>query len=205
MMNPFKIGEMRRLQEQQQQQAAVEQTINYKAAGAQESAIEEQNMIDRRNALIQLSQWQQDRSEAMQNLFLKLAGYYFDKKEGLKPIHWDTGYVSLYGAQKMVSFIESLDRNVMLGNWSERNVIITLREAIAHPLRRFIFLNHNEIELTLSHAEYVFWLIMNTVEPTYWRGYNNGERRKDSEIIKIEEHRHPDFRPTKKTVFGLET
>jgi len=205
MMNPFKIGEMRKIQQQQQQQAMIDQSIQYRAAEGQQSAVEEQAIIDRRNALIQLSQWQQDRSEAMQNLFLKLAGYYYDKKDGLKPLKWDTGYVSLFGAQKLVSFIDSLDRNVMLGNWSEQNVIRTLRDAVAHPLRRFIYLNHNELGLQLSHAEYVFWTIQNTVEPTYWRGFNNGERRKDSEIIKIEEHRHPDFNPKKKTVFGLET
>lgn len=167
--------------------------------------VSDQAQYDRREVLVQLSQWQQDRTDAMKSLFLKLCGYQMDKKgEKLIPVEWDKGYVSLKGAYKLINFIEPLDRNVMLANWSDKMLIITLRDAIAHPLRRYIFHNHEELMLSLEHAEYVFWLIVNTVEPTYWRGWNDGERRKDKEIIKVQEVRNPYFQQKKKTVFGME-
>lgn len=166
---------------------------------------DDQSVNDKRDLLVQLSQWQQDRSPAMQKLFLKLAGFTINVQENkLEQIEWDKGVVSLYGAQKLVNFIEPLDHNVMLANWEQKMLVITLREAIAHPLRRFILDNHKEMGLRIEHAEYVFWQIMNTVEPTYWRGWNDGERRKDREIIKIQELRNPYFQQKKKSLFGIE-
>lgn len=172
---------------------------------SQESAIDAQNMYVRKELLVQLSQWQQDRSEAMQNLFLKLCGYKYNKETHmLEKVKWDNGYVSIQGAQKLVNFIEPLDRNVMLANWDQKVLLKTMRIAIAHPLRNYIFTNYEELGLQLEHAEYVLWLIINTIEPTYWRGWNDGERRKDKEMIKIQEVRNPMFQPKKKTIFGME-
>ncbi len=171
----------------------------------QEAAVDAQAQYERREVMAQLSQWQQDRSEAMQNLFLKLCGYKFNKdKKVLEKIKWDTGYVTVKGAQKLVNFIEPLDRNVMLANWDTTTLLKTMRIAIAHPLRNHIFQNYKELGLTLEHADYVFWLIINTVEPTFWRGWNDGERRKDKEMIKIQEIRNPGYQQKKKGIFGME-
>ena len=219
MQNPFLSGQLHKLERQQQEEITINRGINYTAAGAHESAIEEAALLQKREILIQLTQWQQDRSEVMFNLFLKLCSYYFDKKEKrIKPIEWDTGridnegkpiltreqgYVTIYGAQKIINWIETLDRNVMLGNWSEQNIIRTLRDAIAHPFADFLEMNHQELGLTVNHAEAVFWQVINTVEPTYWRGWNNGERRKDTEINKVNTIEHQGFPEPKKTFFGL--
>lgn len=202
MINPFKQKEIQRIIEEQEQEK--KQNLAYSYANTQEAAIDEQNIHQRKDILVQLSQWQQDRSEAMRNLFLKLSGYAFNTTTGhLIEVKWDRGYVSLYGAQKLVNWIETLDRNVMLANWSEHALLMTLREGVAHPLRRFIFENHQELGLKINHAEAVFWIIMNAVEPTYWRGWNDGERRKDREIIKVQELR-TDQQQKKRTVFGIE-
>jgi len=204
MINPF-----RKQQEQKSKNELKQQTdldYSFGLSTSQASAMEDQQVLDKREVLIQLSQWQQDRTDAMQKLFLKLCGYFFNsEKKILEKIKWDKGFVSIFGAQKLINYIEPLDRNVMLACWDDNTLIKTVRDGIAHPLRRFIFQNHKEISLKLEHAEYVFWIIINTVEPTYWRGYKDGERKKDREIIKVQELRNPYFQQKKKGVFGLET
>lgn len=165
--------------------------------------IDEARMLERQEILIQLTRWQQSRTEQMQQLFCKLAALTFDKQaEQLVPSKWDQPYCSPVGAAKLVNFIEPLDHNVMLANWGDKVLTITMRDAIAHPLRRFIRDNHQELGITIDHAEYVFWNICNTVEPNYWRGFNDGERRKDREMIKINEVKS--LSPEKKKgMFGI--
>lgn len=170
----------------------------------QQQQIDEMQLLEKREVLLQLTQWQQDRTPAMRKLFEKLSAYTFDTKSGtLNASKWDTPYCSLVGASKLVSFIEPLDHNVMLGNWGDQVLTTTLRDAIAHPLRRFIRDNHNELGISIDHAEYVFWNIMNAVEPTYWRGWNNGERKKDQEMIKINEVRNVEENKKKGGMFGI--
>lgn len=203
MWNPFKPNEEKQVREAQQEQANYELTGNL--VSNPNAAMDEQNAIDRREVLVQLSQWQQDRTPAMQKIFYKLSGFHYDEKEKkLMKEKWNHGYCNLIGARKMVDFIETLDHNVMLANWENKTLIVTMRDAIAHPLRRFIRQNHNEIGIKIQHAEYVFWLIVNNVEANYWRGWNDGERRKDREIIKVNELRNPYYQQKKKGVFGLE-
>lgn len=202
MVKFFKNQVMEDMKKQQKEEA----DYNMSMGLMQGTPMDEQNMIEKRDVLVQLSQWQQDRSGAMQMLFLKLCGYEYDKDDKkLRNVAWDKGVTSLFGSQKLVNFIEPLDRNVMLANWRDQTLVTTLREGLAHPLRRFIFMNNKELGISIEKAEYVFWLIMNTVEPTYWRGWNDGERRKDKEIIKVQEIRNPYFQQKKKGVFGIET
>lgn len=202
--NPFKEQVQRDMEAQMKQQADYEMAYGA-LTSSQEAAMDEQALLERRETLLQLSQWQQDRTPVMQKLFLKLCGYKYDKEEKkIYKVEWDKGYVNVLGAQKLINFIEPLDRNVMLANWNDQILIRTIREGIAHPLRRFLFFNHAELGLKIEHAEYIFNLIINTVEPTYWRGWNDGERRKDREIIKVQELRNPYFQQKKKGVFGLE-
>ena len=201
MYNPFKKNLEKEMKKEKKQDA--DYNLSFGLSTAQEAAIDEKSLLDKRDILIQLTQWQQDRTEVMQRLFLKLCGYALNKEnKNIEKIKWDKGFVSLLGAQKLIGFIETMDRNVMLGNWSDNMLIKTLRESIGHPLRRFIFMNRDEIGLKLQHAEYTFWLMMNTVEPIFWRGWNDGERRKDKEIIKIQELRNPYFNEKKQGVFS---
>lgn len=202
MWNPFK-NEKEEVRNTQSEQA------NYELSAATlsnpQSTMDEQAMQERREVLVQLTQWQQDRSPAMQKLFLQLAGYEFNNdKDKIIPQAWNEGYCNLIGSAKLVNYIEGLDHNVMLGSWDDKNLILTLRESIAHPLRRFIFSNHKELGIEINHAEYTFWIVMNCIEPTYWRGYKDGERRKDREIIKVNELRNPYYQQKKKGLFGVE-
>lgn len=204
MINPFRAGQEKKLRGEAKQQQDTE--LAFGLATSQASVMEDQRILDKKEVLVQLTHWQQDRTEAMQKLFLKLSGYAYSKdKKVLQKVKWDKGFVSIFGAQKLINYIEPLDRNVMLANWDDKTLIKTIRDGIAHPLRRFIFQNNKEISLKLEHAEYVFWLIINTVEPTYWRGYKDGERKKDREIIKIQELRNPYQQQKNKGIFGLET
>ncbi len=198
--NPFKGKEEAKLKADQKEAADYQMSLGL----IQGNRIDEAALLEKRNALVQLSQWQQDRNPSMQRLFLNLSASIYNKHEKkLESVEWDKGYVSLLGAKKLVNFIEGLDHNVMLGSWDQKLIILTLRDALAHPLRRYLFQNHKEIGLQLEHAEYIFWLVMNSVEPTYWRGLNDGERRKDKEIIKVNEIINPYFKDDKKGIFGI--
>lgn len=199
MFNPFK-NEKKEAEDQQKKELDYQQS--YAILNNPNTTSDEQMNMDRRDVLVQLSQWQQDRTPAMKKLFLKLSAHYYDETtKQLKPHQWDKPYLTLWGASKIVGFIETLDHNVMLANWSDTIINLTLRDAIAHPLRRFIFMNREELGLSIEHGEYVFWTIMNTVEPNFWRGWNDGERRKDKEIIKVNEIRNPYFQEKKKGFF----
>ena len=163
MINPFRKQQEKKVAEQVKQQTDTE--LAYGLATSQASVMEDQQIIDKREVLVQLTHWQQDRTEAMKTLFLKLCGYSINKETKLlEKIKWDKGFVSVFGAQKLINYIEPLDRNVMLANWDDNTLIETLRDGIAHPLRRFIFQNHKEIGLKLEHAEYVLLIIINTIE-----------------------------------------
>lgn len=202
--NPFKKKELVRLKKEQKEAADYQMSLGLSTS--QSNLLDESALIQKRNALVQLSQWQQDRNPSMQKLFMNLSACTYNKLEKkLEFIKWDKAYVSLLGAKKLVNFIDGLDHNVMLGSWDQKLIILTLRDALAHPLRRYIFQNHKEIGLKIEHAEYIFWLVMNSVEPTYWRGLNDGERRKDKEIIKIQELRHPYYQDKSKGIFGINT
>lgn len=200
MFNPFR-NPNEEMRQQQREEANLSLSANTLANPAQ--AYDEQRAAERREVLVQLTQWQQDRSSVMQKLFLKLCSMSIDDEtKMLTEVKWDSPVVSMWGAKKLIDFIEPLDHNVMLANWDTANLIKTMRDAIAHPLRRFIFQNHNLLDLKIEQAEYVFWLIVNTIEPNYWRGWNDGERRKDREIIKVNELRNPYLQKEKKGIFG---
>lgn len=204
MWNPFKESEENKAAKEQKLHADFQMAAS--TIGPTPTVpIEEQQAAERRDILVQLQKWQQDRSKQMQALFLQLSGYQIDKDLKLTATSWNKGYVSLRGAAKLVNFIEPLDHNVMLANWDDKNLVVTMRDAIAHPLRRYLFMNNKELEMELVHAEYVFWLIVNTVEPNYRRGWNNGERLKDSKIIKVNELHNPYMQLKKKGIFGIES
>lgn len=200
MWNPFKdTKEEQRMQDQ----INTDLSLSAQTLGNPNNSTDEALAMQRREVLVQLTQWQQDRSPVMRSLFLKLCSMQIDEKNiSLIPISWDKPVVSMWGAKKLIDFIEPLDHNVMLANWDTSNLIRTMRDAIAHPLRRFIFQNHTMLNLNIEQAEYVFWLIINTIEPNYWRGWNDGERRKDREIIKVNELRNPYLQKEKKGIFG---
>lgn len=175
----------------------------------QEAAVDEMAMLEKKEQIMQVTRWQQDRSKVHQDLFLKFCGYYYDDNEKiLKELvwkdKWKEYYLTIFGAQKLVNYIEPLDRNVMLASWNENNIRSILRQSIAHPLRFFIYCNHKELGVNIKHAEYVLWLVLNTVEPTYYRGLNDGERRKDKEIIKVNELRSPYLQKSTKAIFGID-
>lgn len=198
--NPFKDSNEEIARQRKEES---DMTLSAQVLGNPGQLADEQMQAERREMLVQLTQWQQDRSPVMQRLFLTLCGMQIDKDSNtIEKVKWNEGVVKPYGAKKIVDFIESLDHNVMLANWEQSMIIRTLRDSIAHPLKRFLFQNHLSIGLRIQHAEYVFWLILNTIEPNYWRGWNDGERRKDREIIKVNELRNPYFQKEKKGIFG---
>lgn len=183
-----------------QNRAAIQETI----LSHPYSTADEQQVIEDRKILLYLTQWQQDRTPQHRKLFEQLAGYLYDKeRRELIRNKWDEPYCTLVGAYKLVNFIEPIDHNVMLANWSEKELKLNMKINICHPLLNFMCMNKEELGLDLEHMEYVFWTIVNSVEATYWRGWNDGERRKDREIHKVNEIRNMNQPKEKKSLFGI--
>jgi len=202
MWNPFVNKQKEQIQEMQDKEANLH--LQTTVLGTPSNNPEDIDVSERRNMLLQLSQWQQDRGPSYQKVFLEMCGYRVDpESKTLKENDWSTKYTTLAGAQKLIMFVEPLDHNVMLGSWNEDLIYKYMREGVAHPLRRFIVDNHNELGLDLQHAEYVINLLLSCVEPNFMRGLNDGERRKDREIIKVNEIRNPYAHEIKKGLFGV--
>ena len=146
-------------------------------------------LLERKDKLVELTQWQQDRDKSMQKIFSKLSGYVYDgKNKTLTKSEIETPYCSVEGAIKLVGFIETLDHNIMLGSWDTDRINATIKIGICHPLRRFIYNKHKELGIPdIYCADYTLWLLVNTIEGNYMRGLNNGERRRDQEIRKVNE------------------
>ena len=113
MWNPFRINEEKKAQEAAQEQSNFELSANI--AANPQAVIDEQNALERREVLVQLSQWQQDRKPAMQILFQKLSGYAYDPKlKKLVMEKWNKGYCNLIGSAKLVNYIESTGGNLVV-------------------------------------------------------------------------------------------
>ena len=144
--------------------------------------IDEQFVIEKKEKLIELTQWQQNREPSMQKIFSKFSGYYYDKdKRILTKSQIEEPIMTLNAAVKIIGYVETLDHNVMLGSWDEKRINTTMRY-IASGLWDYVKLNHKELGIDITQASYVLWTICNTIEPNYMRGLNNGERRRDQEI-----------------------
>jgi len=171
---------MRETSQFNRQSAILEASINPQVP-------DEQILMDKNNMLAELRRWQQDRSPQMRNLFEKLCARRFSKEGDALEIPGIRPLTSINGAYQLVNFIESLDVNVMMSNYSELRINLVLRYGIGYPLVQFIKDNYKElgIEKNLGKLRYITNLIMNTIEPTYYRALNAGERNLDGKIYKI--------------------
>lgn len=149
--------------------------------------VDEQLLDEKRKELLMVRKWLLDRNPQMQKLFLKLCGHAVSANNELKPIIWDTeAMTSLPGARKLVDYIETLDHGVMLSNWKDEPLIKgVLKNSIGDPLSDHLYLNYRHYKIKSRNLKYVYTLIINNIEPNYWRGYQDGERKTEREIRKV--------------------
>jgi len=167
-----------------------------------ESAMHPQNMdedlmMQRRSFLAEITQWLQDCEPRYIKLFNFLSGVQFDDDGSLKMngdgtpaiALWITPKCNLNGAYQLVKGVETIDHNIMNGNWEQGNIARTLKIALAGPIKDEIKQHYLDYGIAKKDMKAIFWQILRTVEGNYYRGWNDGERRLQKEITKVNEIR----------------
>jgi len=184
-INPLKkkVDEGKQIQEQRQYEKG--QVITHNVTDQQ---INDEGVVDQqRNQYAELRRWQQDLSASMRDIFEKLSGMRFGIDGNPIPIGYVKPLMNINGAFQLVNFIEPLDKNLINSNYSRDEIRTAMRWGIGYPLTQFIHDNCQDLGMQRNKGamDFVIMLIMNTVEPTYLRALNGGDRNVDSKIYKI--------------------
>lgn len=160
---------------------------------------EERDFIAQKDRLAELTRWQQDLSPQYQELVWDLYGVTPDENGNLKSIDGYKAPCNLTGAYHMINILKRIDKNVMMGAWSEARMSRTIISR-ASMLILDLVENYEKYGIEKSKLRYVYRLIVDTMEPTFVRGLNNGERIFHGKIQKSHEIKqiHPE---TEKTSF----
>lgn len=158
-----------------------------------ESATHPQNSdemmhMERENLMAELTRWQQDLSPMLQNLFKNLAGCQEDGDGQLKIIPGYQALCNVSGARRFVDTIKPIDKNVMNGAWTIRQIndaMIALDDTNVQDI-----IEHWEeygIEYSVASMDRICETIIYAMYPTFLRGLDNGERKHHGQIQKIVE------------------
>lgn len=185
------------------QKPAEERALD-KQLSSQEKQSREQSMLatvdpsdgpylEKKEGMQDLTRWQQDLDNEIVSLMhdfksqifiegkwlpIKETKYIQDEKgvtKGvpvpIKPIMNDEGIYRIISLVKRY-----LTRNVMMSNYSEQIIVRTMRGLVI-DVGIHIALNWKRYEMDYSDLSIVMRMIKDSVEPTLYRCYNNGERR----------------------------
>lgn len=160
-------------------------------------------VMERQNQYAELRRWQQNLQPKMQTLFEKLSGMYVSSAGTFVQVPNITPLTSFNGAYQLINYIETLDVNVIMSNYSEMRINMALRYGVGYPLIQFIKDNYRMLGIKKNYGQlkYIVNLIINTVEPTYLRALNAGERNLDGKIYKINRIENDGKKEEKKGIF----
>ena len=165
-------------------------------------ATDEQIYLEQQEKRSDLIQWQQDLSDDIQKFIHKIrrevkVNDEWKLIEGMKPIANDNFIMDTVGLIEL-----STSKNLINSNYTEDRVLMVLRSTL-YDFRCVLQENREIYEIKKSDMHLIVRLFKNSIEPTYWRCYNNGERKYAGDLNKrIEVHTD---QPTavKKGLFGM--
>lgn len=179
-----------------------------RTAMVQENALHPQNtdeeMLAMQNEkLADLRRWQQDLSPKFIKLFEKFAGIKITEAGTMVKVPGIHSRMNINGAYHIVNFLEVLDVNVIMSNYSDGGAKMSLRHGVGYPLVQFIKDNHVEFGISKNYGNlrYIITTAMNTAEPTFYRALNAGERNHDSKIYKVVRTENEQPKKEKKGIF----
>jgi hypothetical protein len=131
-----------------------------------------------------LVRWQQDLSEDATAFMLDILGYYMDDNGNIQ----DDPNIDPLANLEFVKRVKPLlrmasSRNFMMTNYSDERVRRTLQRA-ARKFADLIFFHYKIFDIDKKDFGYLVEGYQQLIEPTIYRGYNNGERNFQNTINK---------------------
>lgn len=133
--------------------------------------------LENQNKLAELTKWQQDLSPMLSQLFKNLCGVTTDEDGNLMQIDGYQAVCNFTAAKRWIDFIKPLDKNVMNGAWTIKQVndtMIWIDDTVVQDIIEH-WKEYN-VEYSIAIFDYICNSILHAVYPTFLRGLNNGER-----------------------------
>ena len=173
------------------------------ATATHPQATDEQVYLEQREARSDLIKWQQDLAPEMQILIHKIKREVMTQEDmwetpkGMNPMANNTFIMDMMGLVEL-----STSKNLINSSYSEDRVLTALKSTL-FDFRCMLQENRGVYEINKSDMHLVVRLFKNAIEPTYWRCWNNGERKYAGEFNKrVEVHTdQPEIK--KKGLFGM--
>lgn len=161
-----------------------------------------------------LTRWQQDLKEEVNNFIHDLKREFFDdgvwkkhqifigkNKEGefvymdAPPLMNDMGIYTCLGYLKPL-----ISRNLMMSNFDTQNILRKMRRTFS-AITQHLSYNWRAYEIEKRNLPIILQIIKDFAEPTHWRSWNNGERSFQSTINKNIYARTESTTPQKKSIW----
>jgi len=151
-----------------------------------------------------LIRWQQDLAPEIQMLIHKVKREVmvgediWKTPEGIKPIANDTFILDMVGLVEL-----STSKNLINANYSEDRILTSLKSTL-FDFRCMLQENRVFYNIKKEDMHLIVRLFKNAIEPTYWRCWNNGERKHTGEFSKrVEVHTDQRMPEKSKGLFGF--
>jgi len=184
-----------------QMQKQAEQDVMASALHPQD--LESEAFFQQQERLAELTRWQQDLSPMLKALFLDFAGLMEDEKGKMVPIPGYKPMCSYDAAKRWVDFVKPIDKNVMNGAWSIKQIndaMIAIDDTLAQDIIEHW--KEYKVEYSLATFDLICNQVINAVYPTFMRGLNNGERNYHGKIQKVIEAKNLSPETKKPSLFG---
>jgi len=166
-------------------------------------ATDEQVYLEKQEQRSDLIKWQQNLEPEIRSLIHKIK-----RETEIKDGEWKTmmGMKSIANDMFIMDTVElielSMSKNLINSSYSEDRVLTSLKSTL-FDFRCMLQENREMYEIRKSDMHLVIRLFKNAIEPTYWRCWNNGERKYAGEFNKrVEIHTdQPELK--KKGMFGM--
>ena len=159
--------------------------------------------IDQQAQRSDLIKWQQDLSPEIQIMIHKIRREHevsdgkWHTPEGMVPIANNTFIMDMVGLIDM-----STSKNLINSNYSEDRVLMALQSTL-FSFRCMLQENREFYDIRKPDMHLIVRLFKSAIEPTYWRCWNNGERKYAGEFNKrVEVHSDVPVNQ-KKSLFGM--
>jgi len=166
-------------------------------------ATDEQIYLEQQQQRSDLIKWQQDLAPEMKILVHKIRREQevsegtWKTPEGMKPIANEVFIFDMLGLVDLAT-----SKNLINSNYSEERVLMSLKSTL-FDFRCMLQEKREFYKIEKSDMHLIIRLFKNAVEPTYWRCWNNGERKYAGEFNKRVEVHSDSPEVKKKGLFGM--